>query len=91
MRRFIATFSSGLLSTSFQFIKQEFDEKTTMNLIELENKIEIKKDEFKLDEKKLGYQLETKSKIMDYYKLNNRCIMSMPCGVGKTYISYLKI
>ena len=72
-----------------QFIKQEFDEKTTMNLIELENKIEIKKDEFKLDEKKLVYQLETKSKIMDYYKLNNRCIMSMPCGVGKTYISYL--
>jgi superfamily II DNA or RNA helicase len=34
------------------------------------------------------YQIEAKNKITEYLKNNNRCILNLPCGTGKTYISY---
>ena len=36
-----------------------------------------------------GYQLEAVSKIIDNFTINNRSILAIPCGCGKTYISYL--
>ena len=35
------------------------------------------------------YQIEAKNKIIEYLKNNNRGILNLPCGTGKTYISYL--
>ena len=36
-----------------------------------------------------NYQKEAVDKFIDYYKTNNRGILSLPCGTGKTYTSYL--
>ena len=36
-----------------------------------------------------SYQLEAYNKIKDYFQDNNRGILSLPCGCGKTYSSYL--
>jgi superfamily II DNA or RNA helicase len=36
-----------------------------------------------------NYQLEAVKKFNEYFKDNNRGILSIPCGCGKTYISYL--
>ena len=35
------------------------------------------------------YQLEAVSKIIDNFTITNRSILAIPCGCGKTYISYL--
>ena len=35
------------------------------------------------------YQLDAKNKIIEYFKSNNRGILSAPCGTGKTYITYI--
>ncbi len=35
------------------------------------------------------YQIEAVEKLNEYYKNNNRGILSIPCGCGKTFISYL--
>ena len=35
------------------------------------------------------YQLEAVSKIEENFKISNRSILAIPCGCGKTYISYL--
>ena len=35
------------------------------------------------------YQLEAVSKIEENFKITNRSILAIPCGCGKTYISYL--
>ena len=35
------------------------------------------------------YQLDAVSKIIDNFTINNRSILAIPCGCGKTYISYL--
>jgi superfamily II DNA or RNA helicase len=35
------------------------------------------------------YQIEASNKIKDYFDQNNKAILSLPCGCGKTYTSYL--
>jgi superfamily II DNA or RNA helicase/DNA-directed RNA polymerase subunit H (RpoH/RPB5) len=35
------------------------------------------------------YQLDAVSKIIDNFTITNRSILAIPCGCGKTYISYL--
>jgi superfamily II DNA or RNA helicase len=53
-------------------------------------KYEDKKEEI-INEKIIipyDYQIEAKNKITEYLKNNNRCILNLPCGTGKTYISY---
>ena len=44
---------------------------------------------FKLDSKRLEYQQAAKMAAIEYYKENDNGILSMPCGTGKTYVSYL--
>lgn len=39
--------------------------------------------------KPFDYQLEAKNKIIEYFKTNKRGILSLPCGTGKTLISYI--
>jgi superfamily II DNA or RNA helicase len=39
--------------------------------------------------KPFEYQLDAKNKIIEYFKSNNRGVLSAPCGTGKTYITYL--
>jgi superfamily II DNA or RNA helicase len=39
--------------------------------------------------KPFDYQLEAKKIIIDYFKTNKRGILSLPCGTGKTLISYI--
>ena len=34
------------------------------------------------------YQIEANNKITEYLKKNNRAILNLPCGTGKTFISY---
>jgi superfamily II DNA or RNA helicase len=36
-----------------------------------------------------NYQIECLNKFNDYYKENNNGILTMPCGTGKTFTSYL--
>lgn len=44
---------------------------------------------FKVDEYKLKYQMEAFEMAKEYYQENINGIISMPCGTGKTYVSYL--
>ena len=44
---------------------------------------------FIVDQDKLVYQTVAKQSVIEHFKTNNRCIMTLPCGTGKTYISYL--
>lgn len=67
-------------STKITYIKKTFDE------IKKEKKKESK---FIIDEEKLIYQKEAEKKAIEHYKTNNKGIISMPCGTGKTYLSYL--
>jgi superfamily II DNA or RNA helicase len=46
-------------------------------------------DKFAVDQNKLIYQNEAKKQAIEHFKANNRGILSMPCGTGKTYVSYL--
>ena len=39
--------------------------------------------------KPYDYQLEAKDNFIKYFQENNRGILSMPCGTGKTFTSYL--
>ena len=39
--------------------------------------------------KPYDYQIEASTKIINYLQDNNKAILSMPCGCGKTYTSYL--
>jgi len=39
--------------------------------------------------KPYNYQLNAYNKIKEYFNENNRSILSLPCGCGKTYTSYL--
>jgi len=45
--------------------------------------------ETKMNITSFDYQIEAKNKIINYFKENNRGILSAPCGIGKTHISYL--
>lgn len=44
---------------------------------------------FTIDNDKLEYQNKAKDLAIAHYKNNNRGILAMPCGTGKTYTSYL--
>lgn len=46
-------------------------------------------DKFIADPIKLVYQEEANKLAEKYFKINKRGILSMPCGTGKTYVSYL--
>ena len=48
-----------------------------------------KKQEVKQEIKPYDYQTEALKKFVEYYKNNDRGILSLPCGTGKTYTSYL--
>ena len=39
--------------------------------------------------KPFDYQLEATNKCLKYFEINNQGILSMPCGTGKTFTSYL--
>jgi superfamily II DNA or RNA helicase len=39
--------------------------------------------------KPFDYQLEAKNNLINYFKTNKRGILSLPCGTGKTLISYI--
>ena len=43
----------------------------------------------KIEYKPLNYQIDAKLAIEKYFLLNNRAILSLPCGTGKTFTSYL--
>ena len=54
------------------------------------------KEEVKTEFKPHDYQIEASNKIINYFRdnndnnnNNNKAILSMPCGCGKTYTSYL--
>jgi len=46
-------------------------------------------NDFEPDREKLLYQNKAKKLATKYYKDNDHGILSMPCGTGKTYVSYL--
>ena len=57
---------------------------TIKNNIELEKQLIIKHKMIPFD-----YQLEASEKIINYLLNNNKAILNLPCGTGKTYTSYL--
>jgi superfamily II DNA or RNA helicase len=60
----------------FNYIKQVYN---------LPVEVEIKKEIIVPYE----HQIITKDKIIKYFENNNRCILSKPCGTGKTLMSFL--
>ena len=69
---------TSLPKNRIEYIKKPF----------LENK-PIQSNDFIVDADKLIYQNKAKDLAIKYYKENNKGIISMPCGTGKTYTSYL--
>ena len=70
---------TSLPKNRIEYIKKEFDNGLNNNIV----------NDFILDDDKLKYQLEAKQLADTYYKNNIKGIISMPCGTGKTYTSYL--
>ena len=71
-------------NNKIEYIKKNFEHdnnsNTNANIISNAN---IKKI------KPFDYQIEAKNKIIEHYKTNSRGILSLPCGTGKTLISYI--
>ena len=80
----------------------ELDDKTNLDKLKelsLNNKINFikfpidtsKKETIEIDNKIIPYyyQQDAYDKSIDYFKNKNRGILSLPCGCGKTYTSYL--
>ena len=61
-----------------QFYKRKYIERTC----EVSSK-------FIIDNAKLVYQNKASEMAVAYFKNHNRGILSMPCGTGKTYVSYM--
>jgi superfamily II DNA or RNA helicase len=53
-----------------------------------ENNNEVIED-IKIEITPYSYQFEAVAKFKEHYQSNNRGILSLPCGCGKTYTSYL--
>jgi superfamily II DNA or RNA helicase len=63
------------------------------------NRVEYIKQPYLINEKEkeviiselkpFDYQIKAKDTFINYFQENNRGILSMPCGTGKTYTSYL--
>ena len=66
------------INKRIQFIKQPY----------IETKI-ITDIKFNIDPDKLAYQIIAQNNAKEYYIDNKHGIISMPCGTGKTYTSYL--
>ncbi len=60
----------------FEFIKYVYEE-------------EEKKEEKRIEIKPYDYQTAACEKFIEYYKNSDRGILSLPCGTGKTYTSYM--
>jgi superfamily II DNA or RNA helicase len=68
----------NLKNEKVKFIFKEIDNK---NKKIIENNI--------IEYKPYNYQLDAFNKINEYFKFNNRCILNLPCGTGKTFTSFL--
>jgi len=66
------------INSRIKYIKQEFIDNKVVNEKLKENEI-IPYD----------YQIEASNKFIEYFKEENRGILTMSCGTGKTLISYL--
>jgi superfamily II DNA or RNA helicase len=62
-----------------EFVKQDY----------VQTNANINDNNFVIDSDKLFYQTKAKDLGIVHYKTNRRGIISMPCGTGKTYTSYL--
>ena len=87
-----------LISLNPNVLSLDFSELKNINYYE--NNIYFIKQPFNYNEKDINiinkiiytpyeYQIEAVNKIKENFKKNNRSIISIPCGCGKTYISYL--
>ena len=47
------------------------------------------KEEVQINFKPYDYQIEASNKIIKYLEQNDKAILSLPCGCGKTFTSYL--
>jgi len=69
--------------------KKEFEIPDDKKIFFIKLPYEENTDIIKLDIKPYSYQLEAFNKFNEYFINNNRGILSLPCGCGKTYTSYL--
>jgi predicted helicase len=65
-----------------QFIKHPYNQDFNQDIV-------VSTDKFIVDEDKLKYQMEAYELAKEYYQENINGIISMPCGTGKTFVSYL--
>jgi superfamily II DNA or RNA helicase len=66
-------------NSRIQYIKQSFNDSID-NINNINNSVVIEP---------YSYQLDAKNNFDIHFRNNNRGILSMPCGTGKTYTSYL--
>lgn len=75
--------SSLPINNRIRYIKEPF-----IDTIKKE-KEKKKKDKFIVDQDKIKYQTDAMNLAIKYYEKNTKGMISMPCGTGKTYLSYL--
>lgn len=83
-------------SNKFIFVKQpfcnDFENNSNTDSLSDTNSISDSNTITNTNSKKfipLDYQLDAKKAFDEYYKNNSRGILSMPCGTGKTFTSFL--
>jgi superfamily II DNA or RNA helicase len=79
---YVSHISAGKLldvsnDSKIYFVKLPYNEDNTV------------KDTFKKEITPYSYQVEAANKFKEHFETNNRGILSLPCGCGKTYTSYL--
>ena len=76
--------------TKFKKIKKfTNDNKIYFVKLPYENDSKSINDVIKTSISPYSYQTEAAYKFKEYFETNNRGILSLPCGCGKTYVSYL--
>jgi len=71
-----------------EYIKHNYNQDYNQNDINIDDNGGVLSN-FIIDEDKLKYQMEAYETAKEYYQENINGIISMPCGTGKTYVSYL--
>lgn len=82
-------YNDGEIDTNLEIIKDKIKNKKNIkvNLETILNR--LNEDDINKKYKAYDYQLDASLKIINYLKENNKGILTIPCGCGKTFISYL--
>lgn len=82
-------FDNSSISEQIELIQNNLNEKKDIQdtLITIKEKLNERVSEPKIQP--YDYQLDASEKLIKYFEENNKGILSLPCGCGKTFTSYL--